>query len=133
MLNQHFNSKEDLLVETSKKLEDEGFVTNKFSESLLERERLGSTEFPLGVAIPHGKPSFVNKTFVAVITLITKIKWYESFVDTIFLVGIAKKDMEWTREIVSNIYRFINDKEELKKLKNKKSNKEVVKILYGKN
>lgn len=131
-LRQQFSSKEELFETICNRLQIEGFITEEFVNSLIEREEAGTTEFPLGIAIPHGKPAFVTKTFVAFIKLKRKMKWQDYFVDTVFLIGISKKDMKEVRKIVSNIYRFINDEKLLKKLKNLQNEQEVIEVLYGK-
>lgn len=131
VINQNFRSKDYLLTEICETLVNKGFVSEKFYQSLLDREQLGSTEFPLGVALPHGKPEYVKKTVVVFIQNIKKIKWNNSFVDSVFLIAISKEDIKNTRKIISSIYKIINNEILMKSIKEAHTEEEVKVILYG--
>ena len=105
-------------------------VDEAFASSILERENLGGTDMPIGVAVPHGQPSHVKQTFVTMVQNKRRFKWTEHKVDLVFVIGIAKEDMRKTKEIISAIYQLIQNEESLIGLKNTQK-EEVVKILYG--
>lgn len=127
-----YASKRDVILSVGEHLEEEKLVTGDFKYDVLKREELGGTDLPLGVAVPHGKPVHVLKTFVALITSCKKYKWNTYYVDTVFMIGIAQKDLKQARAIIASIYQIINDEAKLKTLRQEKDVKEVLKIVYGK-
>lgn len=131
IINQNFKNKDSLLNVICETLVNDEFVSEEFYQSLLERELLGSTEFPLGVALPHGKPDYVKKTVVVFIQNVKKIKWNNSFVDSVFLLAISKEDIKKTRKIISSIYKIINNEILMKSIKEAHTEEEVKVILYG--
>ncbi|MGT2923711.1 BglG family transcription antiterminator [Streptococcus caviae] len=127
-----YASKKDVILSVGKHLEEKQLVTGDFKFDVLKREELGGTDLPLGVAVPHGKPIHVLKTFVALIKNCKKYKWNTYYVDTVFMIGIAQKDLKEARAIIAGIYQIINDEARLKTLRQEKDVKEVLKIVYGK-
>lgn len=113
-------------------LEKRGFVSSDFQQAMLGREELGNTDLPVGVAIPHGNPQEVQKTFVAIVKCPKKFKWKDYYVDIIFVIGVHPDDMKETKAIVSTIYDVIQSKLLLKQIRQAHSKKEVLKIIYGK-
>ena len=130
-INNSLNSREEVFHHVSNSLKEVGYVRDSFHESLLERESLGGTDLPIGVAIPHGKLTDVNKTFVSIVKLDKKIHWQEYKVNLIFIIGIAKKDIKQTKRIISNIYNIINNEQILNELRRVNTTKEVEKIING--
>lgn len=120
----------DLLNSVGEKITKLGYVDLKFVNSVQSREERGGTALPIGVALPHGNPKYVNKTFISLVKCRKKIKWGEYHVDTIFIIGIAKEDMKIIRPIISSIYQLIDDKTKLKSLRHAKNLKEVKKVIY---
>lgn len=130
-LDKTINSKKELFEKISLILNEKGYVNQTFVKSLFEREALGGTDLPIGVSIPHGKASDVKKTFVSIVKLEKKIHWQDYKVNVVIIIGIAKKDIELTKKIISNIYNIINHNEVLSELRKATTNEEVKKIIYG--
>lgn len=112
-LDTDFSTKEELLNTVGKELVTRGYVTNNFLASLISREKLGGTDLPTGVAVPHGNPSDVNHTIVAIIRNKKKFKWDAYFVDIVFIIGISSENTSETKKILSNIYNIIDTPNEL--------------------
>ncbi|MCD0089317.1 PTS transporter subunit EIIA, partial [Streptococcus agalactiae] len=129
MLNQDFKTKEELLNSVGQNLVEMGYVQKEFVASLLDREKMGSTEFPLGVALPHGRPEFVLKTVVVFIQNTHKIKWKESLVDTVFLIALSRDDIKNVKDIILKINKTISNEEVLRQLKSETRELEVYKLL----
>lgn len=125
------SSKEELLEQICNYLLEKDLVINSFKTNLLKREKLGSTDLPIGVAIPHGKASDVKKSFVSVVQLDKKLNWEEYKVKLVFIIGISPNDIMKTRKIISSVYEVFNNEELLKSIKYANNKKEVVKNLYG--
>lgn len=53
-LNQQFLTKEDAIKFAGKKLQEAGYVTSEYTESMLSREELLTTYIDNEIALPHG-------------------------------------------------------------------------------
>ena len=78
-----FSTKEELLNSVGKELVSNNYVTENFVTSLISREELGGTDLPAGVAVPHGNPSDVKRTSIAIVKNKKKFKWDTYYVDVI--------------------------------------------------
>lgn len=130
-VNETMNNRENLFQMTGKKLIEKGYVNDFFLTSLSERESLGGTDLPIGVAVPHGKTKDVRKSFITIVKLDKKIHWKDYKINLVFMIGIAQEDIHLTKQIISNIYNLISDEQILTQLRQVKTSKEVEDILYG--
>ena len=130
-VNETMNNRENLFQMTGKKLIEKGYVNDFFLTSLSEREILGGTDLPIGVAVPHGKTKDVRKSFITIVKLDKKIHWKDYKINLVFMIGIAQEDIHLTKQIISNIYNLISDEQILTQLRQVKTSKEVEDILYG--
>lgn len=98
-------------------------------EKLSERERLGSTGVGNGVAIPHSKVSWIQKTTVIFLKLKSSINFSSSDnkdVDLVFVI-LAPKDCQSEHLLVlSSISSFLRDESMVKKLRNLKKPSEIL-------
>lgn len=111
-----FESKEELLSRIGTELVSHGYVKPEFINSMKHREDLGGTDLPTGAAIPHGNPKFVNKTIVVFIRNKKYFKWSQHPVKTILVACISEKDIGKTKNIFSDIYNLVGDKEVLNEI-----------------
>ncbi|WP_320163931.1 BglG family transcription antiterminator [uncultured Trichococcus sp.] len=136
-LNTNFTSKEELIACIGKELIQSGYVTPDFIESVSNRETVGGTDLPTGVAVPHGSSHDVKKTIVAVVKNAKKFKWNNYFVDVAFMICISKQDTKETRNILSDIYNIIDSPERLKGIRGASSTDDLLKgfrsEVYGTN
>ncbi|WP_414049234.1 BglG family transcription antiterminator [Macrococcus animalis] len=114
--NEDIKSREELLQDIHYKLLKLNIVNVNFIDSVLNREKMGSTDLPSGVAIPHGNPSHVNETRIIVIRNKHMFKWQDYLVKFIFIICIAEKDLKETKNILSDIYQLIEKKETVDQL-----------------
>ncbi|TRW50446.1 PTS IIA-like nitrogen regulatory protein PtsN [Aliidiomarina halalkaliphila] len=83
-------------------------------ESLLQRERLGSTGIGLGIAIPHGRLENAGHPVAALITLKQPIDFDaidNQPVDLIFALLVPKDNPEVHLKTLSAVAARLNDKE----------------------
>lgn len=126
---EEFESKEELFNKIGSELVNHNYITQEFIKSMEHRETLGGTDLPTGAAIPHGNPKFVNKTVIAFIRNKKYFKWSQHPVKTILVACISQKDIGETKNIFSDIYNLVGDKEvlnEIYTLPNKLSLKERI-------
>ncbi|WP_138418635.1 BglG family transcription antiterminator [Aquibacillus sediminis] len=80
-----------------------GFVTESFTHHAIMRESKSATSIGGGVAIPHGSPSMVHQSAIAVAVLKEPIEWGTEFVSLVFMLAFSKEDQRLNRAAVSQI------------------------------
>ncbi|RTE86354.1 MULTISPECIES: PTS IIA-like nitrogen regulatory protein PtsN [Gammaproteobacteria] len=89
-------------------------------ESLLQRERLGSTGIGLGIAIPHGRLSNASHPVAVLITLDAPIE-FEAIdnqpVDIIFALLVPENEPEKHLQTLSVVAQRLNSRECCRKLR----------------
>lgn len=101
-------------------------------DSLLARERLGSTGLGHGVALPHGRLSTENKTLGAFIRLSAPVD-YDALdkkpVDILFALLVPEDSTEEHLQILSKLAEKFSDSDLLEKLRTEQSTDEVYQLL----
>lgn len=113
-------------------MESKGVVSKEFYDTVMEREKKTTTTIGNGVSLPHGSPTAVNESKVAIAFLDKPILWDKEQVQVVFLLAFRMS----TRDEINRIQMFykeyvslIDSEEKLTMLKNMKSNIAVYKYL----
>ncbi len=130
-LNKQIFNKEDAITFLCKELIKRDIVEEPYLSSVLEREKLASTEVGSGVSIPHGEPKFVRNTRFSLLTLKEPIIWGEEKVNIIFMVCISPKDLAKARQIVTYINEFLESEELLGKILSIRNSYEIKQTLLN--
>ncbi|EMD1121110.1 BglG family transcription antiterminator [Listeria innocua] len=97
-------NKTAILEEMVESLKNKNIVGDEFLNSVIERERLGSTVLGTGIAIPHPLGLMAKETKIVIRILDNPIKWdQKQSVHAVFLLCISKNDYE---EAI-NIYELL--------------------------
>lgn len=104
-LKRKFNNKNELIDFVGKDLQSKGIVTNQFIESVLQREKVSSTEIGMGIAIPHAEFSTILKPLFYIVTLVEPIKWNEENVDLIVFPLVNEANKLWEIPQLNQIYK----------------------------
>lgn len=101
-------------------------------DSLINRERLGSTGLGHGVAIPHGRIDHENKTLGAFIRVQTPVD-YDAIdkqpVDILFALLVPQESTDEHLQILSQLAEKFSNEEFLEKLRSEQSIDAVYKLL----
>lgn len=89
-------------------------VSETFGRSLYEREEMGDTSMYTGVAIPHPMPETVTQSRIAIATMTHKIRWGSNDVNMVIVIGIAEKDIQCVKGVLSQILAICESKEKIK-------------------
>lgn len=119
-------STEVIIERLVKPLELKGSVDRKYLQSVLDREKMSSTAFETGVAIPHGNPEYVNKTEISIFVSKKKISWGQEKIDVVILFSIAKEDIPHLRKIIEPIYNVIDSRSRVEQVFNGRSAEDIV-------
>ena len=106
------DSKRALLEFACGRLLREGYITEDFLASVLEREEKISTEVGGGIAIPHGNPAFVQTSAILAIRLAEPMVWGDHHrVDIIFLLALKMSDemLLESKEFFKILARILDD------------------------
>lgn len=90
-----------------------GITRHDIFESLLNRERLGSTGIGLGIAIPHGRLANASQPVAVLITLDEAIEFDaidNQPVDIIFALLVPESEHENHLQTLATVARRMNDK-----------------------
>jgi PTS system nitrogen regulatory IIA component len=116
-------SKKRVLEQLSQLLADDqqDLSATQVFDSLISRERLGSTGLGRGVAIPHGRVKSNNKTIAAVIKLQHGID-YDAVdnnpVDLFFALLVPEDSTEEHLQLLAQLAEMFSDKEFVTRLRN---------------
>jgi PTS system mannitol-specific IIA component len=108
-------------------LVDNGYVEDKYIDSMFEREESVSTYMGNAVAIPHGtsdSKQWVSQSGLSIITVPEGVEYGDGNVAKL-IVGIAGKGDEHL-EILSNIALVCSDEENVTKIVNAQSKDELL-------
>lgn len=91
----------------------------KFKESIIEREKMGSTSVYTGVAIPHADPRFVKQSQFLIARLRKPIQWDLNSVRIIVLIAISEKDTIIFKDLLVKLLQTLGEPNVIKDLLNK--------------
>ena len=102
LVKQKCKSKEEIIKTATDILRKKGYITEDFYQSVLNREKISSTEIGNGIAIPHGLDTFVNHTAIVLITLEEPILWKEDMVRVIFFTAVSFEQKEIMKKLLKD-------------------------------
>jgi len=134
LLNQQLANKEEAIRLAGQILVDKGYVESGYIEKMLEREEMTSTFMGNFVAIPHGTDDAkkeVKETGISIIQAPSGVDFGDgNIVKLIF--GIAGKGDDHL-DILSNIAITVSEVENVEKIVNATSPKDVLSFFEGVN
>jgi activator of the mannose operon, transcriptional antiterminator len=113
------------------KLKDSNDIVSGFEESVYNRENVGTTALDTGVAIPHGTPKFVVNTRIFILTTEDMIDWGGTKVDTVILICISPNDLRNVKNILSDIYKLIESRKNVKRYFSDNTRKGILQLMKG--
>ncbi|WP_392561109.1 PTS sugar transporter subunit IIA [Orbus sturtevantii] len=102
--NKFFQDVPNILTYLNQVLESKSCVTSNYLPSLIDREAISSTSIK-GIAVPHGKNSYVKKNHLIILNLPEPILWGNEQVDWIFLLAITEHSMFEFPQLFNHFYR----------------------------
>lgn len=106
---------------------------NRVFDSLLGRERLGTTALGKGIAIPHARLKNIQQATGAFITLEKPIDYDapdKQAVDMLFALTVPESCNEDHLKILASLARMFSDEQLCEKLRQQKNEDELLNILY---
>ncbi|GHI01668.1 BglG family transcription antiterminator [Neobacillus kokaensis] len=82
---------------------EKGYVMKEFIQSAVGRERSSATAIGGGIAIPHGDPTLIRTSAVAVGVLKNRLEWGSEQVSLVFMLAISKENQGDIRGLIGKI------------------------------
>jgi activator of the mannose operon, transcriptional antiterminator len=82
---------------------EKGYVRKEFIHSAVNRERKSATAIGGGIAIPHGDPTMIQKSAIAVAIMNEPMEWENELVSFVFLLAISKENHGEIRGLIGKI------------------------------
>jgi transcriptional antiterminator len=123
----NFINRNELIDDICKSLEKRQYINKSFKEDVIERENIMATEVGQGIAIPHGKPSQVEKSCIALTILKKPILWHKEKIEFVFMICLMEKDLKYARKFFKNLSNSMDEPEFTNNLR--KNSNEANKIL----
>lgn len=112
-----------------------GISRHDIFESLIKRERLGSTGIGLGIAIPHGRLAKANHPVAVLLTLDEPIEFDaidNQPVDIIFALLVPESEHENHLQTLAAVARRMNDKDCTRALRDADTDNALYQLFIGK-
>lgn len=121
------DSQEEAIRRAGELLVGNGYVEDKYIDSMFEREKSVSTFMGNAVAIPHGtsdSKQWIEKSGLSIITVPDGVEYGDGNV-AMLIIGIAGKGDEHL-EILSNIAQVCSDEDNVAKIVQAESKEELL-------
>ena len=113
---------------------DPGLTKTEVFNSLLNRERLGSTGLGKGVALPHGRLKHCKKALGAFIRLTAAVD-YDAIdgqpVNLLFALLVPEESTQEHLDLLARLAEIFSNADMLKQLKSEQSRDKVFALLIG--
>lgn len=107
----------------------QGLVTKKFIYSAVSRERTSATSIGSSIAIPHGNPSDILDSGVAVAVLKQPLVWGSELVSLVFLLAVVDENTQVTKKLFNEISLLSEQGELIKELTKQNTSHAFIKCL----
>lgn len=122
-------NKEDVLYEICKKIERIRPLNKEFYNSVLGRERLGSTDYGNLSAIPHPQQILLEDNLVCVSILKKPIIWEKNEVQLVILTSVSNSTSKSTQRFYEMTTGILSDIDKVKEIIKYKSFDKFIEIL----
>jgi activator of the mannose operon, transcriptional antiterminator len=93
----------EIIEALTTKLAEHGYVSKEYIETSIIREQHSSTNIGGGIAIPHGDPSHINTSAIAVGILNKPLLWGKEYVSLVLTLATKPEEYSTTRELFTEI------------------------------
>ncbi|MDF0480656.1 BglG family transcription antiterminator [Vagococcus sp. PNs007] len=122
-------SKPEVLSYITRTLHEKGYVDYECAESIIAREKIGTTEIGHGVAIPHNMAGRVHKPCLMIVLLESPVFWEVGEVSLIMTLVSNKVDDSDYRELFMELYEKIDSDTKVRAILTKRSFEQVQKLI----
>ncbi|MGG3470380.1 BglG family transcription antiterminator [Neobacillus pocheonensis] len=103
LINLDFGHPYEIIEALALKLLEHGYVKEDYIESAIIREQHSSTNIGGGIAIPHGDPSYIKESAIAVGVLKCPILWGKEYVSLVLTLAKKPGEKAKTKDLFTEI------------------------------
>ncbi|MDP4549603.1 BglG family transcription antiterminator [Alkalihalobacillus macyae] len=122
-----------VIEELANALYHSGYVKREYAARALERERTSSTNIGSGISIPHGDPTLIQESAIAVAVMKEPIEWERENVSLVFLLAVKNDKSEETRALFREISTLSENPLVLREVVSQTNPQAVIDSLRGTN
>jgi len=119
-------TKEEVIQVMCDKISTVKHIPKNFYEAVMERERLGRTDFGNLVAMPHPLKTITEETFVCIAILKEPIFWSHQHVQVIFLITVADGEDPDLKKFYNATTHLMTSEKSMKEIIEKRDFKTVI-------
>ncbi|WP_158679124.1 BglG family transcription antiterminator [Anaerococcus marasmi] len=119
----------ELLKLSCIKLHELGYVKEGYYDSVLDREKIGSTEIGNGVVLTHGIPKLVNESVIYFNILKKPVLWKDEEVDLVVILSLTEDDSKKSIDL-NWLWKFLNS-DKLKGVRNVDRKEEFIELILS--
>ncbi|MCL6572895.1 MAG: BglG family transcription antiterminator [Bacillus sp. (in: Bacteria)] len=98
-----FSHPYEIIEALAKRLAEQGYVSKAYIESAIIREQHSSTNIGGGIAIPHGDPTYIKKSAIAVGVLKRPLLWGKEYVSLVLTLATKPGEYTMSKELFNEI------------------------------
>ena len=102
------------------------YVTDKYKESVFNREKIMATDLGNNIAIPHGNEKEILQSKIVIATLRNPIIWNQHQVQIIFMIAMSMKQPQMTKNTLKDLYAVMDNKQAMQVLLEAKDAKDII-------
>ncbi|MGG3561566.1 BglG family transcription antiterminator [Neobacillus rhizosphaerae] len=129
VMNLKYSHPYEVIEALTTRLEEHGYVSKEYIESSIIREQHSSTNIGGGIAIPHGDPSYIKKSAIAVGILNKPLLWGKEYVSLVLTLATKPEEYTTTRELFTEIGQLTDHPLQMTNLIKQKTPEEFIKNL----
>lgn len=131
LLNQKFDNKKEAIIASGNILVNNNYVSEKYIDSMLERDERLTVYLGNNIAIPHGLVDSDKYIFKSGISFIQVPEGVMFGNDVVYIIiGIAGKNNSHI-DILSKVAAIVSEEENIEKLRFFKTKKEVLDMFFN--
>ena len=120
------NNEFEIIENILDKIEPFDYFNSTFKENVLQREKLSSTCFQHGIAIPHSISQQVNKSFISFTCFDKYQQWGDDQVKLVIIIGIAYHERKIFRSVFNHLVKVFTDQGSIQMISKCKTYEELV-------
>lgn len=128
--NDRISSQRELISKYCLYLENLGYITPEYEQSVIDRINFSSTAIQRGIAVCHGAKKYVAKSVILIIHLENPIPWDDQLVDLIFFTAISDDINKNYSKIFRKLLHIVSDDQLTYALKNCTNIKDIETLLF---
>ncbi|WAA09366.1 BglG family transcription antiterminator [Fervidibacillus albus] len=120
-MNKDFHTKEEIIQFMSQQLVDLGYINQACQQSILEREKLASTEIGNMVAVPHNiGDGVVYRPSVSFMLLDHPVHWHHGDVKLVMMIAMDVNNNQFYKDVFLELYNKVNFQYKVDEIVNRK-------------